>query len=355
MRSVVIAGAGLAGSRCAETLRARGFDGRITLVGEEDVGPYERPALSKEFLIGERRAEELALRPRSFWEKQGIELLLGRRIVALRDGSAWTSDGLQLTWDRFVVATGAQARVLPFEAPDGVHVLRTLQDAVALRLALRPGARLVVIGGGFVGTEVASTARALGVEVAMIEAAQVPFFGLLGAEVGDALARRFRAHGVRVLTAAGAVGFDRDSRNRVTGVRLHDGRTLTGDVALVAVGAEPARNLLEPALPGVEVCGDAAGGPGHWTSAAAGGTRLACRLLGIEPPSPQASYFWSDQFGLRLQLVGDPRGASRVQLDGRDDDFVARYLGEDGALLAALAANRPGEIGPLRRELALAA
>jgi NADPH-dependent 2,4-dienoyl-CoA reductase/sulfur reductase-like enzyme len=325
------------------------------LVGDEDVAPYERPALSKEFLAGGRCTEELALRPRSFWEEHGIELVLGRRVVALRDGAARLSDGRELTWDRFVVATGARARRLPWEHPDGVHVLRSVTDAAALRLRLRPGARLVVIGGGFVGVEVASTARGLGVDVALLELEAAPYLRLLGRDVGEALARRYREHGVRLRTGARAAGFRSDASGRVIAVWLEDGSELNCDVVLAAVGAEPDRNLLEDAPPGVYACGDAAGGAGHWTSAARSGNALACRLLGVEPPGPQPSYFWSDQFGLRLQLVGDPRAAARVELNGTDDSFVAQYYDGDGHLLAGLAANRPSDVGPLRCRLALAA
>jgi thioredoxin reductase len=223
MREIVIAGAGLAGSRCAETLRARGYAGRIVLVGDEETPPYERPALSKAFLAGDKRADELLLRPPSFWQDQGIELLLGRRVIAVRDGVAWLSDGRRLTWDRFVVATGSRARRLPFAAPKGVHVLRTIRDAAALRIRLGQGTSLVVIGGGFVGAEVASTARGLGVDVVMLESEEVPFARVLGAEVGRVLAARYREHGVQLRTSALAAGFRTDANSRVNTVQLHDG------------------------------------------------------------------------------------------------------------------------------------
>jgi 3-phenylpropionate/trans-cinnamate dioxygenase ferredoxin reductase component len=353
--TVVIAGAGLAGSRCAETLRARGFSGRIVLVGEEDLPPYERPALSKEFLAGSKRIEDLTLRPTSFWEEHGIELLLGRRVVGVRSGVAALSDGRKLSWDRFVVATGARARRLPFHAPDGVHLLRSVTDAAALRLRLRPAARLVVVGGGFVGAEVASTARDLGVDVAMLEAEATPFLRLLGREVGELLASRYRAAGVALRTVAQAAGFRTGSDGRVWAVQLTDGTELECDVVLVAVGAEPVRELVDLAPNGIVVCGDAAGGAGHWTSAASSGAEAACRLLGVEAAPPQPSYFWSDQFGLRVQLVGDPRSATTVDVERADNRFVALYRDADGTLVAGLAANRPDQIALLRRQLALAA
>jgi 3-phenylpropionate/trans-cinnamate dioxygenase ferredoxin reductase subunit len=317
--SVLIAGAGLAGARCAETLRAEGYDGRIRLVGEEPFPPYERPALSKEFLAGERSAEDLLLRPSGFWAEQEIELVLGRRVEP--------SDEL------LVVATGARPRRL---ATPGAHLLRTLADAIALRAELRRGRHLAVVGGGFVGAEVASTARRLGLRVTVLEAGPTPFARVLGTDVGDVLARRYCAHGI-------------DLRTNTTGAALAG---IAYDIVLVAIGVEPARELVRA---GVHVCGDAAGGPGHWTAAAGGGVAAARSILGLEPLPEQPPFFWSDQFGLRLQLVGDPRRASTVELDGSEESFAARYLGADGRLVAALAANRSADVAAFRRELAFAA
>jgi len=171
MDTVLIAGAGLAGSRCAETLRSEGFDGRIVLAGDEPHPPYERPALSKELLAGAR--DDVSLRPWSFWAEQGIELRLGTRVEAvdLHRRTALVGGG-EVCWDSVVLATGARLR-----RPQG---LRTLADALALRERLAPGVRLAIAGGGFVGTEVASTALALGAEVTLVEAAEVPFEAILG-------------------------------------------------------------------------------------------------------------------------------------------------------------------------------
>lgn len=334
--SVLIIGSGLAGARCAETLRAEGYDGRIALVGEEPIGPYERPALSKEFLAGERTSSQLLLRPLAYWAERGIDLVVGRRVDAVprRAGQA------------VVIATGARARRIALPRTDSVHVLRTLADAIVLRAELRAGRRLAVIGGGFVGAEVASTARRLGVEVTVVEAGPTPFATTLRREVGDVLARRYRDHGVDLRTGVSAVAFEPQS------VSLSDGTEVSCDVALVAVGVEPARELVRH---GFEVCGDVAGGAGHWTSAAADGVAAARRILGLEPLPAQAPFFWSDQFGLRLQLVGDTRPATAVECQGSDDSFTARYVDREGRLVAALAANRSAEIGGLRRELAFAA
>jgi NADPH-dependent 2,4-dienoyl-CoA reductase/sulfur reductase-like enzyme len=334
--SVLIVGAGLAGARCAETLRAEGYDGRIRLVGAEPTAPYERPALSKEFLAGERSAGELLLRPPSYWSENGIDLVLGCRVDAIRPRDD----------EVVVIATGARARRIRAPGADTAQVLRTIADATALREELRAGRRLVVVGGGFVGAEVASTATRMGVEVTMLEAADVPFEATLGSQVGDVLARRYRAHGVDLRTGTAAAAL------APTQVALADGTTVASDVVLLSVGAEPERELVRS---GFVECGDAAGGPGHWTSAAAGGVAAARRILGLDPLPAQPPFFWSDQFGLRLQLVGDTCTAGRVECEGSDDSFTARYFSAEGRLVAALAANRAADIAVFRRELALAA
>jgi len=353
-----VVGAGLAGARCAETLRAEGFAGNLVIVGDEPLPPYERPALSKDFLLGLRSIESLGLRPPDFWDERGIRLLLGRRVVAIDHASqrATTDRGETLGWNALVVATGGRVRQLPFRAPQGVHVLRTAGDACTLSRELDPGTKLVVIGGGFLGAEVASSARTLGVDVAMLEAAPAPFERTLGRELGRLLAARYRANGVELLTETTAAGFRASDNGRVSAVVLSDGRELGCDTVLVAVGVEPAAELLDVcAAARVYTCGDVNGG-GHWSAAAAEGVAAARAILDLDPFPVQHPYFWSDQFGLRIQLVGDPSRADRVALEGSADGFLARYYRSDDELLvAALAANRPGDIGALRRELALAA
>ena len=355
-RSVLVVGAGLAGARCAETLRAEGFEGDVALVGEEPVPPYERPALSKELLAGTRTPDSLSLRPPSFWVDHEIRLVLGQRVIRLDTAQhlAVTDQGTRLPWDAVVLATGARPRNLPFAAPPGVRVLRTLADALALQAELGSARRLAIVGGGFVGAEVASTAHGLGLEVTMLEAGETPFATALGSEVGALLADRYRKHGIDLRTEALAAGFRADSSGRVCGIELVDRSVVPCDVALVAVGVEPERRLAASASD-VQLAGDAAGGPGHWTSAAADGVAAARRILGLDPLTTPAPFFWSDQFGLRIQLVGDTRVAAAVEIDGHDSEFLARYRSADGRLVAALAANRPREVAALRAELALAA
>lgn len=369
-RTVLIVGAGLAGSRCAETLRAEGFDGRIVLVGEEPTAPYERPALSKEFLTGERDCVEL--RPADFWEAKGIELRLGVRIESV--DLAGRSAGAGLAWDSLVIATGARARRLPLAIPDGVHTLRTLADAESLREELRPGSRLAIVGAGFVGAEVASTATSLGVEVTLLDKARVPLERVLGPEAGSLLAARFEAAGVDLRPGSGLERFRVAAGGRVSALELTDGSVVRCDAALVAVGAEPAAELAgDPSgiptdacgrtgIPDVYACGDVASAwrPSasrrlrveHWTSAAGQAAAVAHAILGRERPHDDLPYFWSDQFGLRLQYVGHTDEWAGVELEGDEDSFAVRYLDREGRPLAVLLANRPRDVGLARRELA---
>ncbi len=380
-RRVLIVGAGLAGARCAETLRAGGFDGEVVIAGAEPVPPYERPALSKEHLAGNRDAEALELRPRSFWDQAGVELLLGSRVVAfdLAAGTATTERGAKLGWDALVLATGSAPRRLPGWDGPGVHTLRTLADARELGRELRPGARLAVVGAGFVGTEVASTALSLGAEVTLVDLAAVPLERVLGSEVGATLAARYREAGIDLRLDAGVERLERGPDGRPSGLVLADGSAVPADAVLVAVGVSPEASGLPGArdgsvptdacgrteVPGVYAAGDVAVAwhpllgrrlrVEHWTSAAGQGAAVAHALLGEEKPFAALPYFWSDQFGLRLQYVGHAESWSAVELDGEPGSFVARYLDSRGEPEAALAVNRPAEVSRLRAELTAAA
>jgi 3-phenylpropionate/trans-cinnamate dioxygenase ferredoxin reductase subunit len=377
--NVVVVGAGLAGLRSAETLRARGFDGRLTLVGDETHLPYERPALSKELLAGKRSPEQLALRQPEFFREQQIELLLGRRVekVSPKHRTALLSDGRELLWDALVIATGARARRLRgVETPPGVHYLRTLSDALALRSELVRGKRLAVVGAGFIGAEVASTAVALGLDVSVIEPLAAPLERVLGTEIGMLLAERYRAQGVDLRLGTGVTGFACRADGHLRALELSDGGEIACDVAVVGIGAEPAGELLgAPAIEtdasgrteheGIYACGDVASSwrPSlgrhlrmeHWTSAAGQAAAVARTILGEESMHDDVPFFWSDQFGLRLQYVGFASEWASIDLEDDGDTFSVRYLGEDERLLAALVANRPGELAGLRRELAASA
>jgi 3-phenylpropionate/trans-cinnamate dioxygenase ferredoxin reductase component len=370
-RRIVIVGAGLAGGRCAQTLRAEGFDGAITLVGDEPHLPYERPALSKAFLAGRRT--DPTLQPASHWADREIRLQLGTSVeqIDTAAGLARTTVG-DLGWDALVLATGARPRRLPDLTGSGVHVLRTLDDAAQLRKELVPGRRLAIIGAGFVGAEVASTAVELGVDVAIVDAGSLPFERVLGPEVGRLLAARYRAHGVELRLETHIEAARRGRKGGVRALALSDGAELACDLVLVAVGAEPAGELLDAhagietdqagrtATPHVYACGDVAAPwhPGlghlrleHWTSAASTAAAVARTIVRREPEPAPTPYFWSDQFGLRLQYVGFSQGWDRVVLEGDEDSLTARYLSADARPVAALLVNRPHEIARLRRDL----
>jgi 3-phenylpropionate/trans-cinnamate dioxygenase ferredoxin reductase subunit len=378
--TVLIVGAGPAGARCAETLRAEGFDGRVILVGGEREAPYERPALSKEFLAGACESESVLLRPPSFWADRGIELVLGTRIgfVDASRRTAVSTTGKLFAWGALVLATGARPRRFPGPAVRGVHTLRSLQDALALRTALRPGGRLTIVGAGFVGTEVASTAAGLGVEVVLLAAGRGPLERVLGLEVGALLVDRYRAHGVDVRLGARVTRFRADRRGRLREVVLADGGRVTSDAALVGLGAipecPPVSGLAaeggiatdacgRTSTPSVYACGDVASAwrPSlgrrlrveHWTNAAGQGAVVARAILGQEEPLDEVPYFWSDQFGLRLQYVGHADEWAAVEIEGKRDSFSAIYRRGDGRLLAALFANRAREVAALRRDFAV--
>jgi 3-phenylpropionate/trans-cinnamate dioxygenase ferredoxin reductase subunit len=349
--TVVIAGAGLAGARAAETPRAAGYSGRVGLIGAERLAPYERPPLSKELLAGTRDERSLLLRPDAYWPEHAIEMILGERVDLVTAERVRTSTGRELAFDALVVATGARPRRLPLESPRGVHVLRTLPQAQALREELRPGTRLVVVGGGLVGAEVASTALGLGVAVTIVEAAAAPLARVLGPRVGLLLTERWREHGVDLHLGATVSRFRPNAAGRVEAVELADGSELGADVVLLSVGAEPARPpTTSRTAANLVLAGDAAAA-GHWTAAALDGAAAARRILGQPPAPPQPHYAWSDQFGLRLQVVGTPGPSDRVELEGAADSFAARYVDESGRTRAAVFANRPTAAAALRREL----
>jgi 3-phenylpropionate/trans-cinnamate dioxygenase ferredoxin reductase component len=376
-RRVLIAGAGLAGARCAETLRAKGFDGDVVLVGAERVPPYERPALSKEHLLGDRDTASLELRPRAFWEERGINLRLGARIVSasIETRTALTELGEELPWDALVLATGSRPRALPGWNGPGVHSLRTLADAAALRAELRPGRRLAVVGAGFVGTEVASTALSLGVAVTIVDMTRAPLERVLGGEVGSILSARYATAGAGLRLGVGVERLERGRDGRPRALVLGDGSEVLADVVVIAIGVTPDADGLpgveagaiptdasgRTAIPGVFAAGDVANAwhpllrrhlrVEHWTSAAGQGAAAAYAILGEERPFGALPYFWSDQFGLRIQHVGHAEVWATVELEGDPDSFVARYLDGKGQALAALAVNRPAEVSRLRNEV----
>lgn len=379
MSGILIVGTGLAGQRCAETLRAGGYDGPIRMVGAETWRPYDRPPLSKALLAGAAAPEEIALRPAGWHQAKGVELLRGRRAIRLDPAARRVSlaDGEVLPYKQVLIATGAEPRSLPLaEGRAETHVLRTLDDALALREALGRTGRLAVVGAGFVGLEVAATARGRGVEVTVLEAAPTPLAGVLGPRLGRWVARMHRDEGVEVLTSVRIEEIA--GHRRVEEVVLSDGRRIACDVLLVGVGVAPATDWLagsglpetgvptdprgRTALPGVFAAGDAArpwdakarahARSEHWEAAARQGAAAGRAMLGLPPAPGAAPVFWSDQYGVRIQFAGIADGHDEVEMDGDPDarDFRALLL-RRGRPVGGLLVGRPRALPELRRLL----
>jgi NADPH-dependent 2,4-dienoyl-CoA reductase/sulfur reductase-like enzyme len=369
----VVVGASLAGLRAAEELRRLGFDGRLVMIGAEPHLPYDRPPLSKELLAGEWEPPEVALRKQPY-DDLAFDWRLGRRAEHL-DAQARTvtlDDGETIEFEGCVVATGARPRTLP-DTPDlpGIHVLRTLDDCLAIRAELEAKPRVVVVGAGFIGAEVAATCRRRHLDVTVLEALPSPMVRGLGPMLGDVLAGMHREHGVDLRTGVGVAGFE--GRDRVERVWLDDASSVDADVVVVGVGVVPDTDWLESsglaldngvvcdetlsAAPGVVAAGDVCRWPNplfdgepmrleHWTNAAEQGVAAGRRLLAdddaTEPFAP-VPFVWSDQYDVKIQVAGHVRGDDRVEVvDGSIDDrrFVAA-VGRAGRLVGAVAFSRP--------------
>jgi NADPH-dependent 2,4-dienoyl-CoA reductase/sulfur reductase-like enzyme len=377
---VVAVGGGLAAQRFCETLRRNGYEGPIRLVAGEPERPYDRPPLSKEFLAGSAGADDLALRPARWYADNAVELLLGERAAGLEPDRRRVrlEGGRRLKYDDLLIATGSEPRRLPqFDGYANVHYLRTLADAAALRAALTPGARIAIVGAGFIGQEVAATARRLGAEVTIVEALAAPLERIVGSVLGRWFADLHRAEGVEVLLRRTVIGLK--GNECVEALVLDDGRRIACDAVVVGVGVKPATGWLQgsglspggvavdpegrTAIPRVYAAGDAALAfdpaagthvrSEHWEAAARQGAAAARALLGLpaEPCTP--STFWSDQYGVRIQHVGNGAGADSVELDGDPDtrSFTAVYR-RRSLPVAALLVGRPRELPEIRRRLA---
>jgi NADPH-dependent 2,4-dienoyl-CoA reductase/sulfur reductase-like enzyme len=381
LNRICIVGASLAGLRAAQALRKHGYDGTLTLVGAERHLPYERPPLSKQVLTGQWAPERAVLASADELVDLGVELRLGRPATGLDIERRRVLVGPEtLPYDGLVIATGAHPRQLPIPTPaEGVLTLRTLDDSLALRSAIeRPGARVVVIGGGFVGLEVAASCRASGRDVTVLEAQAQPLEAAVGSEIGARCAAWQRDHGVDLRCGVSISRFVGDTR--LAAVELSDGTVLDADVAVVGVGADPTTGWLEGsgltldrgvvcsaenfAAPDIVAAGDVArwSHPGyterirveHWTNAVEQAECAAVNLLagldgapGTYAPTP---YFWSDQFGKRLQFAGRIVPGCRVHLETRASagEFVALFTDGD-RLSGAFALGVPRDFIRLRR------
>jgi len=374
---VTVVGGSLAGARTAEALRRQGFDGAIRIVSAERELPFDRPPLSKQVLAGKWEPDRARLYGA---DELDAEWLFGRSATALDVAATAVTldDGSRIDGDAVVIATGASPRRLPASvAPPGltsVHVLRTMDDCLALRADLSGGPRVAVIGAGFIGSEVAATAKGLGADVVVIEALPVPLERGLGPKMGPLAAELHRDNGVEVRLGTPVSGLEGDGDGRVARVRLADGGAVEADVVVVGIGVAPNTGWLQGsglelddgvvcdsrcrAAPGIVAAGDVARwfheGIGrhirveHWTNASEQGDAAATALLqgdGALPYRP-VPYFWSDQYGTKIQMVGTPLAGDDVEVvEGSVEErrFVAAY-GREGRLTAALMWNRASRV-----------
>jgi NADPH-dependent 2,4-dienoyl-CoA reductase/sulfur reductase-like enzyme len=382
MQTVVVVGASLAGLRGAEALRRQGHTGRLVLLGDEPHAPYDRPPLSKEVLRGDREPDAIALAKPQSLSDLAIELRTGTRATALDLAARRVvlEGGEAIGFDGLLVATGARARPLPgAPALPGVFTLRTLDDCLAIRAALAGSPRVVVVGAGFIGAEVAASCRARGLSVTILEALPSPMARVLNPEVGAVCAAIHRDHGVDVRLGTGVAAIEGGAR--VERVRLQDGSCVDADVVVVGIGAVPDTDWLAgsglrlddgvvcdarcAAAPGVVAAGDVARWLHpvygehvrieHWTNAVEMSEAAAARLLhgDAAPPFAPVPFVWSDQYDVKVQATGRIRpGDDMVVAHGTlaERRFVALF-GSHGRLQGALAMNRVRQLIGYRRML----
>ncbi|MEE3849674.1 FAD/NAD(P)-binding oxidoreductase [Gordonia sp. LSe1-13] len=381
MKSVVIVGASAAGLSTAEALRREGFTGRIALVDSDDHMPYDRPPLSKQYLLGAWPAEKLALRSESAIGALEADLYLGRTARSLRLDSRTVvlDDGVELPFDDLVIATGVRPYLPENIAAKRVHTLRTLDDASRLRTALSSASRVAIVGAGFVGCEVAATCVSQGLDVELIDRSEAPLVGAIGTSLAHMITELHRSHGVCLHSGVGVLGID-DVHGGPSELALTDGSSVEADVVIVGVGSVPNTEWLfgtgiglgngiecdaySQAAPRVWGVGDVA----SWVSARlARRVRVEHRLHAVEhaqhvarsiahsrsTPFDPLPYFWSDQYDLRLQSFGHRAPAADLEvvagsLDARK--FVARYVSE-GVIVGVIGANMPKETRLASREI----
>jgi 3-phenylpropionate/trans-cinnamate dioxygenase ferredoxin reductase subunit len=344
-QTFVIVGASLAGAKAAETLREEGFDGRVVLVGAEEQRPYERPPLSKDYLRGEAELENVYVHPDGFYAEHDIELRLRRTAVSVNVAGRELAldDGERLRYDRLLLATGAEPRRLsvPGSELEGVLYLRSVEDSGALRSRLDRGGAVVVIGAGWIGAEVAASARQRGLEVTVIDPLTVPLERVLGTEVGAVYRDVHVEHGVQMLMGTGVEAFE--GATAVERVRTSDGREVACDFVVVGIGARPRTALatkaglavengilvdehLQTSAPGVFAAGDVANAHHpfyaepirveHWANALHQGPAAARAMLGQRGAYDRLPYFFSDQYDVGMEYVGFARAWDRVVLRG---------------------------------------
>ncbi|MDF2092235.1 FAD-dependent oxidoreductase [Knoellia sp. 3-2P3] len=376
--TVAIVGAGLAGARTAEALRARGYDGDVVLVGEEPHAPYERPALSKSHLIDGPLGEKILVNAEDWYDEHEVELVTGHTVTGFdpHERRLSVTGAAEIRYRALVLTTGAAPRRLrlPGAGLAGVHHLRTVEDSTALYATLARGPRTVVIGGGWIGLEVAAAARSHGAEVTVLEQAQVPMEHVLGARMAGVLLRAHRHHGVDVRGGVQVSALRQDGRGRVAGVVLGDGSSLDADVVVVGIGAEPRTELalqgglevsngvvvdasLRSSAPDVYAAGDVANAwhptlrrrlrVEHWDNALHQPDTVAASILGVDSPYGRLPYFFSDQYDLGLEYTGWVDAAAPHEVVIRGDEDSGRFMAfwvRDGAVAAGMGVNEWGQV-----------
>jgi 3-phenylpropionate/trans-cinnamate dioxygenase ferredoxin reductase subunit len=366
-RTFVIVGAGFAGAKAAETLRDEGFDGRIVLIGAEAERPYERPPLSKDYLRGEAESKPY-VHDEGFYAEREIELRGSTRVASIDPAVAEIvlEGGERMGYARLLLATGAEPRrvSVPGANLDGVLYLRTIADSEAIRDRVEAGGRLVTIGAGWIGAEVAASARQKGCEVTVIERASLPLERVLGPELGAIYRDIHSDHGVKVLTDTGLQAFE--GEDELEGVRTDEGERIEADFAVVGVGVAPRTELAEAAgidvdngilvdsrlqtsAPGVFAAGDVANAEHplfgrirveHWANALNQGPAAARNMLGAERPYDAVPYFFSDQYDVGMEYAGYATEWDEVVFRGdpKEQEFIAFWIG-DGRVLAGMNVN----------------
>jgi 3-phenylpropionate/trans-cinnamate dioxygenase ferredoxin reductase subunit len=368
-QTFVIVGASLAGAKAAEELRSQGFDGEILLIGDEAELPYERPPLSKDYLRGESPREKARVHEEGFYEQHDIELLTAVTVTAIEpvERRVFLDGNPGPVYDRLLIATGSQPRELdiPGAGLDGVHYLRTLADCDALRARLQAGGHVVVIGAGWIGAEFAASARQRGLDVTVVEPADVPLERVLGKELGAFYGDVHRGHGVELHTGTGVEAFE--GEGAVERVRTSDGQSIACDFVVVGVGVIPRVGLAQDAgatiengilvdatlatsLPGIFAAGDVANAwhpffarqirVEHWANALNQGPSAARSMLGQDVSYDRLPYFFSDQYDVGMEYSGDASDWDEIVYRGAlaDGAFVAFWL-KDHRVIAGMNVN----------------
>ncbi|MGV0851612.1 NAD(P)/FAD-dependent oxidoreductase [Mycolicibacterium phlei] len=380
-RGIVIVGGGLAAARTAEQLRRSEYTGPVTIVSDEDHLPYDRPPLSKEVLHADH--DDITLKPAEFYQENNITLRLGNGATGV-DTAAQTvtlQDGSTVEYDELIIATGLVPKRIP-SFPDlaGIHVLRNYDEAVALRKEAGSAKRAVVVGAGFIGCEVAASLRKLGVEAALVEPQPTPLASVLGEQIGELVTRLHRAEGVDVRCGVGVS--EVRGTDRVEKVVLSDGSEIDADLVIVGIGSNPATGWLEgsgikldngvvcdehgrTSAPHVWAIGDVASWRHtlghqvrveHWSNVADQARVLVPALLGEEPPAVvSVPYFWSDQYDVKIQALGEPEPGDTVHIVEDDGRKFLAYYERDGVLAAVVGGGMPGKVMKARAKIAAGA